>query len=280
MKNNGLSLKRILSKLPMIIVAAALAFLFFSAAFPGLVSPYSYRKQHARDALKPPSKEYWLGTDQLGRDIFSRLMYGTRVVMLVGIGSVLLAILIGVPLGLISGYYGGMVDATIMRLQDAILSFPVILLALLIIASFGASTTNVILAIAFVYVPRFARLVRGSVMDLKNREYVWASQVAGASDARVLFLGILPNAIGPLIVQTTLGIAVAILIEAGLSYLGLGVQPPTPSWGNMLQHAQSHIYRAPWFVLAPGFMIFLAVLMFNLAGDWLREVLDPRMRSL
>lgn len=280
MKNDGRLLKRIVSRLPMIVVAIGILFFLFAAAFPDVIAPYSYREQHARDALKPPSQQYWLGTDHLGRDIFSRLIHGTRVVILVGIGSVLLAILIGVPLGLISGYYGGVIDAIIMRLQDAILSFPVVLLALLIIATFGASTTKVILVIAFVYIPRFARLVRGSVMDLKNREYVWASQVAGASDARVLLLGILPNALGPIIVQTTLGIAVAILIEAGLSYLGLGVQPPTPSWGNMLQHAQSYIHRAPWFVVAPGIMIFLAVLMFNLAGDWLREILDPRLRSL
>ena len=274
------SLSKLLPRLPMVIVGAALLFLFFSAAFPSAVSPYSYKEQFARDALHPPSSKYWLGTDQLGRDIFSRLIHGTRVVIVVGIGSVLLAMLVGVPLGLIAGYYGGQIDAIIMRIQDAILSFPVVLLALLIIASFGASTLNVILSIAFVYVPRFARLVRGSVMDLKNREYVWASQVAGASDWRVLSMVILPNAVGPIIVQATLGIAVAILIEAGLSYLGLGVQPPTPSWGNMLQHAQSYIYQAPWFVLAPGFMIFLAVLVFNLAGDWLREWLDPRLRQI
>ena len=200
--------------------------------------------------------------------------------MTVALGSVMLAMLIGIPLGLVSGYYGGILDAAIMRVQDAILAFPVLLLALLMIASFGASTLNVIVAIAFVYVPRFARLVRGSVMDLKEREYVWASIVAGATDARVLFRTILPNAMGPIIVQATLGFAVAILIEAGLSYLGLGVQPPTPSWGNMLQHSQSYIYQAPWFVLAPGFAIFLAVLMFNLLGDWLRELIDPRLRRL
>jgi len=272
--------KRLWAQWPMAIVAAVLFFFFFSAIFPDVVSPYSYREQHPKDALQPPSARYWLGTDQFGRDIFSRLIYGSRVVILVGLGSVALAMLVGVPLGLASGYYGGLLDAIVMRIQDAILSFPVVLLALLIIASFGASTLNVILAIAFVYVPRFARLVRGSVMALKSREYVMASRVAGATDTRILFVTILPNAVGPIIVQATLAIAVAILIEAGLSYLGLGVQPPTPSWGNMLQHAQSYIYQAPWFVLAPGFTIFLAVLAFNLAGDWLRERLDPRLRSL
>lgn len=259
---------------------AVILFFCVSAALPDLVSPYTYTEQHIPDALKPPGAQYWLGTDQFGRDIFSRLIYGTRIVMMVALGSVLIAILIGVPLGLIAGYYGGILDSVIMRIQDAILSFPVLLLALLMIATFGASTLNVIVAIAFVYIPRFARLVRGSVLELKEREYVWASRLIGATDTRVLFRTILPNATGPIIVQATLGFAVAILIEAGLSYLGLGVQPPTPSWGSMLQHAQSYIYQAPWFVLAPGLMIFIAVLMFNLAGDWLRELLDPRLRQL
>jgi len=272
--------KRVLSELPFLIVLMIIGFFLFSAAFPSLFAPYSFKEQHPRDALQAPSARYWLGTDQFGRDIFSRLIYGSRVVMLVGLGSVFLASLVGVPLGLISGYYGGFIDAVIMRIQDALLSFPVVLLALLIIASFGASTLNVILTIAIVYVPRFARLVRGTVLSLKDREYVLASRAAGASDMRLLFLVILPNALAPIIVQATLGIAVAILIEAGLSYLGLGVQPPTPSWGIMLQHAQSYIYQAPWFVLAPGFMIFLAVLVFNLAGDRLREVVDPRLRTL
>lgn len=266
--------------LPMIIVGAVIGILLFCAVFPEAISPYSYKEQHPADALHPPGARYWLGTDQFGRDIFSRLIHGTRVVITVGLGSVLLAMLVGIPLGLISGYYGGWIDAVIMRIQDAILSFPVVLLALLIIASFGASTWNVIMSIGFVYIPRFARLVRGSVMDLKDREYVYSAIVAGASDTRLLLMVILPNAIGPIIVQATLGIAVAILIEAGLSYLGLGVQPPTPSWGNMLQHAQSYMYQAPWYVLAPGAMIFLAVLTFNLAGDWLRERLDPRLRKL
>jgi len=276
----ALTFKRLLGKVPFAIVAGVLFFLFFSAAFPSLVARYPHAEQHSEDALQPPSAKYWLGTDQFGRDIYSRLIHGTRVVILVGLGSVALALLIGIPLGMAAGYYGGLIDAIIMRIQDAILSFPVVLLALLIIASFGASTLNVILSIAFVYVPRFARLVRGSVMALKDREYVLATQVAGASDRHLLFLAILPNVMGPIIVQATLGIAVAILIEAGLSYLGLGIQPPTPSWGNMLQHAKSYISNAPWYVLAPGVFIFLAVLMFNLAGDWLREIVDPRLRTL
>lgn len=261
-------------------ILAIIAFFLLTTIVPGIFAPYPPHEQHAKDSLEPPSKRYWLGTDQFGRDIFSRVIFGGRVAIVVGVGSVTLAMLVGVPLGLISGYYGGPIDAIIMRIQDALLSFPPVLLALLIIASFGASAINVVLTIAIVYVPRFARLVRGSVLDLREREFVLASRAIGARDSRLLFRVILPNAVAPITVQATLGIAVAILIESGLSYLGLGIQPPTASWGNMLQHAQSHIYRAPWFVLAPGSFIFVAVLVFNLAGDRLREVVDPRLRTL
>jgi ABC-type dipeptide/oligopeptide/nickel transport system permease subunit len=193
---------------------------------------------------------------------------------------VTLAILIGVPLGLISGYYGGAIDGIVMRVQDALLAFPAILMALLIIASFGASAINVVVTIGIIYIPRFARLVRGSVLDLKEREYVLASRAFGANDFRLLFLVILPNAVAPITVQATLAVAIAILIEAGLSYLGLGIQPPTASWGNMLQHAQNYLYQAPWFAMATGAFIFVAVLVFNLAGDRLREIVDPRLRTL
>ncbi len=250
------------------------------ALFPDLVAPYSPYAQHPQDALQPPSRRYILGTDQFGRDIFSRVVFGSRIALMVGVGAVGLAMLIGVPVGLASGYWGGHADAVIMRVQDALLSFPPVLLALLVIASFGASTVNVVLTIAFVYVPRFARLVRGSVQDLKTRDFVVASQAVGASPWRVMLRVILPNTVAPVTVQATLGMAVAILIESGLSYLGLGILPPTASWGNMLQHAQTFIYRAPWFVLAPGCAIFLAVLSINLLGDWLREWLDPRLRLL
>ena len=271
--------KSILSHIPIILIGLMILFILFSAAFPEVISPYSYKKQHPRDALTGPSSTYILGTDQFGRDIFSRLIHGTRVVVLVGLGSVALAALVGVPLGMAAGYYGGWLDAVIMRILDAVLAFPVIILGLLIIASIGVSTTNLIFTIAFAFVPRFGRLTRGSVMDLKEREYVLASEVAGAQDARLLFLVMLPNILGPVVVQATLAIAIAILMEATFSYLGLGIQPPTPSWGNMLQHSQYYLFQAPWFVLATGFTIFLAVLVFNLAGDWLRERLDPRLRS-
>jgi peptide/nickel transport system permease protein len=262
------------------VISAFILFFLLSTIAPSLFAPHSPYEQNPSVALQPPSTTYWLGTDQFGRDIFSRAIYGGRVAILVGVGSVTLAMLMGVPLGLIAGYYGGFVDAAIMRIQDALLAFPAVLLALLIIASFGASAFNLVLTISIVYVPRFARLVRGSVLDLREREYVLASRAFGASDVRLLFMVILPNAVAPITVQATLAIAVAILIEAGLSYLGLGIQPPTASWGNMLQHAQTYLYEAPWFVLATGGFIFVAVLVFNLAGDRLREIVDPRLRTL
>lgn len=262
------------------VILAIIVFFLLTTLVPSIFAPHPPHEQNPQAALQPPSREYWLGTDQFGRDIFSRAIYGGRVAILVGVGSVVLAMLMGVPLGLISGYYGGFIDAVIMRIQDALLAFPSVLLALLVIASLGASAFNLVMTIAVVYVPRFARLVRGSVLDLKEREYVLASRAFGASDARLLLMVILPNAVAPITVQATLAIAIAILIEASLSYLGLGIQPPTASWGNMLQHAQDYLYQAPWFVLATGGFIFVAVLVFNLAGDRLREIVDPRLRTL
>lgn len=256
------------------------AFFLLAALIPHLIAPYPPHEQHPQDALQPPSAMYILGTDQFGRDIFSRVVFGSRIALRVGAGSVALALFLGVPLGLVSGYRGGYTDAIIMRVQDALLSFPPVLLALLMIASFGASTLNVILTIAFVYMPRFARLVRGSVQHIRTQEFVTASHAVGASPWRLMLRVILPNTVAPITVQATLGMAVAILIESGLSYLGLGILPPTASWGNMLQHAQSYIHRAPWFILAPGCAIFGAVLCINLAGDWLREWLDPRLRLM
>ncbi len=263
-----------------VLIGLCNACFLLAALLPALIAPHSPYTQHPQDALQPPSRTYPLGTDQFGRDIFSRVIFSSRIALLVGVGSILLALLVGVPLGLTAGYRGGHWDAWLMRLQDALLSFPPVLLALLIIASFGASVLNVVLTIAFVYMPRFARLVRASVLHIKTREFVTASQAVGASGWRIMMRVILPNAIAPIIVQATLGMAVAILIESGLSYLGLGILPPTASWGNMLQHAQSYIYQAPWFVLAPGTAIFLAVLSLNLAGDWLRAWGDPKLRTV
>ena len=250
------------------------------AVVPSVIAPYDPNQLSPGELLQGPSWRHPMGTDEFGRDILSRIVYGARVELVVSIAGVGLAFGVGVPMGLVAGYRGGIVDAITMRFQDALLAFPSILFAILVVAALGASSTSIILTIGAIFLPRFARLVRGSVLFLKREEYVTASQACGASDARLLVRHILPNAFAPLMVQVTLAMAVAILIEAGLSYLGLGVQPPTPTWGNMLQQAQAFPAQAPWYVLAPGLCIFALVLTLNMVGDGLRDSLDPRIRRL
>lgn len=262
-----------------ILVALILIFIL-TALIPGILAPYDPQKIDADVALQAPAGAHWLGTDHLGRDILSRLIHGTRVVMLVGLGGMGIAMSLGVLLGLLSGYYGGWTESIIMRFTDAILAFPTMLLAIIFVATFGASAFNVVIVIGLGYLPRFTRLVRASVLVLKQTDFVLASRAIGASDYRVLTRHILPNAFVPIITQATLGIGFAFLIEAAMSYLGFGVQPPAPSWGAMLNKAQQYLYVAPWFVLAPGITISIAVLVFNLAGDRLRERADPRLRKL
>jgi ABC-type dipeptide/oligopeptide/nickel transport system permease subunit len=239
-----------------------------------VLAPYDPTEIHARDGLKPPSATYLLGTDNLGRDIFSRILYAARTSLLVALGSVLVASAIGVPLGLVAGFAGGKVDSVIMRVLDAILAFPVILLAILVVATLGTETINLVLTIGFVFIPYFTRLVRGNVLALKEREFVEASRASGASDPYLVTRVILPNILSPVVVQASLTMSLAVLIEAALSFLGLGVQDPTPAWGSMLQNSQLYLQQAPWFALSPGACIFLSVLAFNLAGDGLRDLLD------
>ncbi len=250
------------------------------ALVPGWVAPYDPNKIDPINMLQAPSWQHPFGTDEYGRDILTRVIHGSRVELAVSVAGVVLAFAIGVPLGLISGWRGGLVDSITMRFQDALLAFPSILFAILVVAALGASQSSIILTIGVIFIPRFARLVRGTVLFLKEEEFVQASLACGADDRRILMRHILPNAFAPLMVQVTLALAVAILIEAGLSYLGLGVQPPTPTWGNMLQQAQAYPVQAPWYVLAPGACIFVIVLAMNMLGDGLRDSLDPRMRGL
>jgi ABC-type dipeptide/oligopeptide/nickel transport system permease subunit len=231
-----------------------------------------------RDGLLPPSTTYLLGTDELGRDILSRLIYAARVSLLVAVGSVIVSSAIGVPLGLLAGYVEGRLDALIMRALDAILAFPVILLAILVVATLGTRTINLILTIGFVFIPYFTRLVRGNVLSIKHREFVEASRMIGAGTPYLVARVIFPNTLTPVIVQASLALSLAVLIEAALSFVGVGVQPPTPAWGSMLQTSQLYLPTAPWYVLAPGACIFLSVLAFNLVGDGLRDVLDPASR--
>lgn len=262
-----------------IFVLAVLLLLLLAGTAPGLIAPHDPNEVQPDLALHPPAPGYWLGTDEFGRDILSRIIHATQLALLIAGASVALATLVGVPLGLVAGYYGGWADALIMRLADALLAFPAVLFAVLVVAIYGASALSIILTIAVIYLPRFARLVRGSVLVLRDLEFVTASRLCGASDARLLARTILPNCLPPILVQITVALGVAILVEAGLSYLGLGVQPPTATWGVMLRQAQSYLGRAPWYVLAPGGSIVLAVLALNLLGDALRDRLDPRLRG-
>ena len=257
-----------------------LGLVLLAAIVPSMLQPYDPNKIAVGPPLAGPSRDHFFGTDDFGRDIFSRAVDAARLELTMSVGGVALAVLIGVPLGLFAGYRGGLADSLLMRIQDAMLAFPTILFAILVVAALGASQRTIILTVGSIFVPRFARLVRGSVLALKEEEFVLASRSVGASPTRVMAKHILPNCIAPILVQITLTISVAILVEAGLSYLGLGVQPPAATWGNMLKQAQSFPRQAPWYVIAPGACIFFVVLSLNLLGDALRDRLDPRLRRL
>ena len=255
------------------------------AIFAPYISPHDPIETSLYDQLKPPfwyeggTTKNYLGTDDLGRDILSRLIYGARISLMVSVISVSLAFFFGTLIGAISGYKKGWLDNIVMRLMDIILSFPYILLAIVIVAYLGPSLKNAMIAIGITYIPRFARIVRGSVLEECEKDYVTAARAIGASEFRIIFLAILPNCMGPLIVQTTLNFASAILDAAALSFLGLGAQPPTPEWGAMIAQSRSLILRASWVMTLPGLAILFAVLGFNLLGDGLRDALDPRMRD-
>jgi len=255
------------------------------AIFAPYISPHDPLETSLYDQLKPPvwyqggTVKNLLGTDDLGRDILSRLIYGARISLLVSVISVSLAFFFGTLIGAVSGYKKGWLDNIIMRLMDIILSFPYILLAIVIVAYLGPSLENAMIAIGITYVPRFARIVRGSVLEECEKDYVVAARAIGANEFRIIFLSILPNCMGPLIVQTTLNFASAILDAAALSFLGLGAQPPTPEWGAMIAQSRSLILRASWVMTLPGLAILFAVLGFNLLGDGLRDALDPRLRD-
>ena len=259
-------------------------FIFCGILAPYL-SPHDPLEVSLYDQIKPPvwhANGTWnniLGTDDLGRDILSRLIYGARVSLAVAVFSVGLAFFFGTLLGCISGYYKGSLDSIIMRIMDMILSFPYILLAIVVVAYLGPSLRNAMIAIAITYVPRFARIVRGSVLEECEKDYVTSERAIGARDWRIIFIAVLPNCLGPLIVQTTLSCASAILDAAALSFLGLGAQPPTPEWGAMIAQSRGLILRASWVMTFPGLAILFAVLGFNLLGDGLRDALDPRLRD-
>ncbi len=225
---------------------------------------------------KPPSEIYWFGTDELGRDQVSRLFFGAQASLLAGIVSVLIAVAIGLPFGLLAGWYGGWTDIVISRVTEALLACPFLILAIAFAAVLGPSLTNAMIAIGLSAVPIFIRLVRGQVMSVKAEDFVEGARAVGARDLRLMFRHVLPNTLSPIVVQSTLFMAQAIILEAALSFLGLGQQPPAPSWGQMLNVAKNFMEQAPWMSVAPGICIFLAVLGFNLLGDGLRDALDPK----
>ncbi|MEP6995322.1 MAG: ABC transporter permease [Acidobacteriota bacterium] len=250
-----------------------------AALFAPLIAPYDPTQKNTRNLLKGPTTQHPLGTDELGRDTLSRVIYGARISLEVGIIAVGISLVIGVLLGLVAGYVGGATDSIIMRIMDGLLAFPAIVLALAITAMLGPSLNNVMIAIGITGIPGFARLVRGQVLTTKGLEYVQAAQAVGAGDGRLMLRHILPNIVAPIIVQTSLSIAAAILAEAALSFLGLGIQPPAASWGAMLNTAKGYLSRTTWLAIAPGTAIFITVLGFNFLGDAIRDVLDPRLRS-
>ncbi|HVG48117.1 MAG TPA: ABC transporter permease subunit [Rubellimicrobium sp.] len=249
-----------------------------------LLAPHSPSMQYRDAFLAPPawqeggSSRFLLGTDAIGRDILSRLIYGSRYSLFIGAVVVAIALVGGIVIGLLAGFFGGWVDAVIMRVMDVILAFPSLLLALVLVAVLGPGLTNAMIAIALVLQPHFARLTRAAVMAEKNREYVVAAQVAGAGRLRLMFRTILPNCLAPLIVQGTLSFSNAILDAAALGFLGMGAQPPTPEWGTMLAEAREFILRAWWVVTFPGLAILITVLAINLMGDGLRDALDPKLK--
>ncbi|WP_280771129.1 nickel transporter permease [Salipaludibacillus daqingensis] len=229
--------------------------------------------------LQSPSSEHWFGTDNHGRDIFTRIIHGMSITLYIGFSSVAIGMVVGVFIGIMAGYYGKRTDAILMRIMDVFLAFPGILLALGIVAVLGGSINNVIIAIAIFSIPVFARIVRGSTLSVKKLEYIDAVRALGASDARIIFRHILPNILSPIIVQATLRVATAVLTASGLSFLGLGAQPPTPEWGAMLAAGRNYMWEYPHIALFPGLAIVAVVLAFNLFGDGVRDALDPKIKS-
>ena len=249
------------------------------AVFADLVAPYDPTEMKVTDALKRPSAHHPFGTDRFGRDVLSRTIHGSRIALGVALSSIALAFAIGTVLGLVGGYVGGWPDLAIGRLMDVLFSFPTLILAIGIAAMLGPGLNNAALAIAVVYAPLFSRVARGPVIAEREKDHVVAARGLGAGGLRIALRHILPNVLAPLIVQASVSLAFAILTEASLSYLGLGTQPPDPSWGTMLNEGRTYLETAPWMSIFPGLAIMLAVLGFNLLGDGLRDVLDPQLRG-
>lgn len=258
-----------------------LAFFILIALFADVIADYDTQVigQNRRERLDPPSAEHWFGTDALGRDVLARVVHGTRLSLSIGFVAMSISLLVGGTLGAITGYFGGRLDTIIMRIIDIIMSVPSMLLSIAIVSALGSSMTNLMIAMTIGQVPRFARVVRSMMIGAAQDEYVEAAKVGGATNTRVIVRHILPNIIGPIIVQATMSIASIILTAAGLSFIGLGVQPPAPEWGTMLSEARDFMLTDPYLVIVPGLAIALAVFAFNTIGDGLRDAFDPRMKD-
>ena len=262
-----------------VVGAAIILAMIVMAVFAEWISPYDPDLPHLADKLMPPNSEYLLGTDQFGRDILSRIVYGARVSLLVGAGGTVLSLIVGVFLGAVSGYAGKWWDELIMRAMDIIMAFPFIVLAIALVVLIGTGMTNLILVIGILRVPQFARLLRSSVLSLKEQEFVVAARTVGQTPVRILFRHILPNALGPLLVLASLSIATAITTESALSFLGIGIQPPQSTWGTLLSDGRRYMLNAPWIATFPGLVLSLTIFGYNLVGDGLRDALDPHTRK-
>lgn len=266
---------------PLAVLALGLLGAFVVAALlGGSLAPYGPNEVDVANRLRPPSGSHWFGTDELGRDVLSRVVLGAEVSLRVGLVAVGIALAAGVLAGLVAGFYRGWMDDLVMRAMDVLFAFPAILMAIAVLAILGPGTTNAMIAIGIVYTPIFARITRASVLGVREEVYVRAARSAGASDLRLLRLHVLPNVAAPIIVQTSVSLAFAILSEAALSFIGLGTQPPDPSWGRMLAEGRGFVEQAWWMAVFPGLAIFATVLSFNVLGDRLRDALDPRQRSV
>jgi peptide/nickel transport system permease protein len=258
---------------------AVILLTFIIAGSSSFIAPQDPGKTDVSLKLKPPSLEHYLGTDQLGRDVFSRMLFGSRVSLSVGFVAVAISILIGILVGAVAGYYGGWVDSVLMRFVDIMLCFPSFFLILTVVALLGPSLFKVMVVIGITSWMGTSRFVRAEFLSLRERDFVQAAKALGVKDPRIIFLHILPNALAPVFVTATLDVATAILVEAGLSFLGFGVQPPAPSWGNILTEGRTYIFDAWWLTVFPGLAILITVLSFNLLGEGLRDALDPRLRG-
>ncbi len=270
---------KLLKKSPLAMVGTVLVAIFlFIALFAPLLAPYDPIKQNLNNILQPPSREHPFGTDTLGRDILSRVIYGARISLIIGVLVVAISSMIGIVAGLISGFFGGYVDLIVMRITDLFLSFPALILAMAIAGALGPSLTNTMIAISLVWWPTYARLIRGQVLTVKNKEFVEAATALGESNIKIMFTHVLPNSVTPAIIQATMDLGAVILTAAGLSFIGFGAQPPTPEWGSMISLGRNYFLKQWWLATFPGLAILTTVIGFNLLGDGIRDLLDPRIR--